>query len=39
MIQILRSLYVDLMQSKNYRELWHYLNDLEKIIKFLECEE
>ena len=38
MIQILRGLYIDMMQSKDYCGLWHYLQDLENIIVALEKE-
>ena len=38
MIQILRGLYIDMMQSKDYRGLWYYLQDLENIIVALEKE-
>lgn len=38
MIQILRGLYIDMMQSQDYRVLWYYLQDLENIIVTLEKE-
>lgn len=38
MIQILRGLYIDMMQSQDYRVLWYYLQDLENIIVALEKE-
>lgn len=37
-IQILRGLYIDMMQSQDYRVLWYYLQDLENIIIALEKE-
>lgn len=37
-LQILRSLYTDMMQSKDYRGLWHYLQDLKNVITTLEKE-